>query len=127
MGKEVGGFLAKKFCQLGEGILGPSQETMAATEQNFLDLVRPNVEKAGVQSGGTHQIIIQKNNPLLDTILTDTINIMVGEGGELKVGQIVRAGIDQWTETMKIFGPLTGRKRLAVINKQIEVLTKLQS
>lgn len=126
MGKEVGGFLAKKFCQLGESILGPNQETMAATEQIFLDLVRRNVEKAGVQSGGTHQIIIQKNNPLIDTISTDTINILVGEGGELKVGQIVRAGIDQWTETIRIFGPLTGKKRLAVISKQIEVLTKFQ-
>lgn len=127
MGKEVGGFLAKKFCQLGESILGPSQETMVAAEQNFLDLVRSDVEKAGVQPGGAHRIIVQREIPLLDKIIADTINILVSEGSELKVGPIERVEINDWAHSYAPLGSLKGRARLAVINKKIKELTEHQS
>ena len=128
MGKEVGGFLAKKFCQLGESILGPSQETMAATEQQLLNLVRSDVEKAGVQPGGAHRIIVQREIPLLDKIIADTINILVSsEGSELKVGPIERVEINDRVHSYAPLGSLNGRARLAVINKKIKELTEHQS
>ena len=129
MGREQGSFLAGKLRQLGESvaILGPSQETMAVGEQQLLSLVGSDVEKAGVQPGGTHRIFVQSGNSLFGDTISDTINIEVGVDGKISVGQIERVEINEWAKTYRSLGLLRGRARLAVINHKIKELTEHQS
>lgn len=128
MGVEGVNFLAGKWQQVREMVFGPSQETMAYAEQQLLNLVRLGVEKAGVQSGGTHRIPVQSDIPLLgNDVIADTINIEVGDGGQMNVGEIERVVINEGAETWVALGSLRGRVRLAAINKKIEELTEHQS
>lgn len=128
MGRETDSFLVGKLHQLGEGVFGPSQETMAVAEQKLLDLVSPDVKKAGVKPGCVHQIFSQKNGLLFGDIITaDAIEIEVGADGKMGVGKIERREISELTKIYRDLGVLVGRARLAVINKKIRELTEPQA
>lgn len=123
-GKE--GFLSGRMRALSERILGPSPETMALAEQEFLMLVQPGVEKAGVQPGQIHKFIIS-GNPLYPTIGFKTINILMGLDGALTIDSIT-AVKSRWPDDCigKVI-TLRGKKRLAVLVGITRELTKLQS